>query len=84
MPGDTGPDAAEAVDSKPNLAMGYRVAAIVFGGLGILFSPLALIISIPGALFFFSIMFLFFYIGVTGDQTSWAAKLLKALGGVFT
>jgi len=76
-------------ESRPNLGMRYRTAAIILGFLGIVASLILLLVSalgsgsIAGPIFLFVVAFAFLYIGITGNQRSWVAKFLEALGWGF-
>jgi len=67
--------------AEPNLGAGFRIGATLIGLLGLLASCLLLFVSTFGALFLMVIALLFLYIGISGNQKSWAAKLLLFIGG---
>jgi hypothetical protein len=80
-------------DSAPNLGMGYRLGAVLVGGLSWFTLPLIILTSLHAkdptfviiltAITFFLFGFLLLYIGITGNQRSWAARLLVAIGNIF-
>jgi hypothetical protein len=66
---------------EPNLSAGFRIGAALVGFLGFLASILLLFMSPVGALVLMLIAFLFLYIGISGNQRSWAARVLLFIGG---